>query len=278
MWSFIENAVSHPSADVGACWQFLQESSDAQSSTFITSVCVSAEERNSLAHLRSLNTLIAALLQRHDMIQTCEIFCRVTQKDEQHHISSTEGSSSVSLDFKLTAKLIKWLHVTHLCSKSSPVTAVRHHNNQMQNKVQIHRAAPLPGMNQSSITPPPSCSQTQRAPLCFSPPQIYSFEDGFDQHAGADRPRPLQRHMLLRSELKLVSALRKLHFLTAVVSERWNGAERSSAGPRRCFMFHLFGSTEGSGDNILWTQLLHELYSKPLGCRGWEENLQLPSV
>ncbi len=49
--------VSRQAADVGACWQFLQGWSDAQRSASITSVCVSAEERNASSHLRSWNTL-----------------------------------------------------------------------------------------------------------------------------------------------------------------------------------------------------------------------------
>ncbi len=47
---------------------------------------------------------------------------------------------------------------------------------------------------------------------------------------------------------------------TVVGTDKWNGAERSSAGSGDILMFNLFGSTEGSSDYSLWTQLLHELY------------------
>ncbi|MEQ2190265.1 hypothetical protein GOODEAATRI_034003 [Goodea atripinnis] len=43
-------------------------------------------------------------------------------------------------------------------------------------------------------------------------------------------------------------------------TERRNGAAGSSGGPRNLLLFDLSGSTEGSGDYLLWTQLLYELY------------------
>ena len=68
-----------------------------------------------------------------------------------------------------------------------------------------------------SALPVSSCSLTQRAPLGphvsqFPPLQIYSLNVGVSnmwRSAGAHRPDSLQRHMLFRSELKLVSVLRK---------------------------------------------------------------------
>lgn len=138
---------------------------------------------------------------------------------------------------------------------------------QVLNTQHVSEAAPLPGMNQRSISPPSSsCSQTQPAPLCphiswFPPLQIYSLKMGLTNtwwSARADRPRSLHTHMLFRSELRLVSLVRKWN--SVVAAERWNGAERSPAGSGNLLLFHLSGSTEGSGDYSLWTQLLHELY------------------
>ena len=96
-----------------------------------------------------------------------------------------------------------------------------------------------------------SSSTLSRYFLVPSPSDL-QFVDGCNQ---ADR----QRHTLFRSELRLVSDTRKWSS-DRCCTERWHGAESSSSGPRDFLLSDLFGSTGGSGDYSLWTQLLQELY------------------
>ncbi|KAK7938313.1 hypothetical protein WMY93_001639 [Mugilogobius chulae] len=55
----------------------------------------------------------------------------------------------------------------------------------------------------------------------------------------------------------------------------WERDGAESTRPRSLFLSRLFGSTEGSGDYSLWTQLLQELCPTALGPRGREAALQL---
>lgn len=54
-----------------------------------------------------------------------------------------------------------------------------------------------------------------------------------------------------------------LQGITASCFEIWNGTEKNSKSSdwwRRCLLRDLFWSTEVSGDDSLWTQLLHKLH------------------
>ncbi|XP_030607060.1 E3 ubiquitin/ISG15 ligase TRIM25-like [Archocentrus centrarchus] len=67
---------------------------------------------------------------------------------------------------------------------------------------------------------------------------------------------------LLQQEVEAInqSAHKTVKLSVCPQLTRRNGDEKSSSGPNKILLFDLFGSTEGSGDYSLWTQLLHELY------------------